>query len=163
MTRGCCCKGCDAERARNYRRQHGEKIRAAARARYAEDPDRFKARTRAYFAANTEAMKRAQVEYEKTPKCRAYRIAYDRIRDARVSASTPVWVKPAAFAPLYAAARKATEVMGEPHHVDHIIPIRHPLVCGLNVPWNLRVLPAMDNHEKGNKLHQWRGVAPCQL
>lgn len=35
-------------------------------------------------------------------------------------------------------------------HVDHAIPVEHPLVCGLTVSWNLQVLISYENTKKGN-------------
>lgn len=37
------------------------------------------------------------------------------------------------------------------NHVDHIIPLNHPLVSGLNVPWNLQYLPPEQNVFKSNR------------
>jgi hypothetical protein len=41
----------------------------------------------------------------------------------------------------------------------HIWPLRHPRVCGLHIPKNLRIVPAMMNQSKGNKLPEpiWVG------
>jgi hypothetical protein len=35
-------------------------------------------------------------------------------------------------------------------HVDHAIPVDHPLVCGLTVSWNLQILLRHENIRKAN-------------
>lgn len=52
---------------------------------------------------------------------------------------------------------KITKVLNEEagfmkYAVDHIYPINSPEVCGLHVPWNLRVITRDENTKKTNKL-----------
>ena len=35
--------------------------------------------------------------------------------------------------------------------VDHIVPVKHKLACGLNSAANIQVVPAKWNRQKGNK------------
>lgn len=59
--------------------------------------------------------------------------------------ATPAWVRRAALDSIYAEAdRLGLEV-------DHIIPLRHPLVCGLHVPANLQIIDQSTNRKKSNK------------
>lgn len=64
--------------------------------------------------------------------------------------ATPKWANPAAMLEIYAERDRLTEQTGVPHHVDHIVPIQHSYVCGLNCEANLRVVTATENLRKRN-------------
>lgn len=44
------------------------------------------------------------------------------------------------------------------HHVDHIIPLNNPLICGLHIPENLQVLPFTDFIYKKNEFTSYSEV-----
>ena len=64
--------------------------------------------------------------------------------------STPDWVNRGELWALARTAARLTKLTGNLHTLDHIIPLNHPRVCGLTVPWNLRVMPWAANCSKGN-------------
>ena len=47
-------------------------------------------------------------------------------------------------------SKQLTRATGFQHSVDHIVPLSHPAVCGLHVPWNLEVMLFRDNIAKSN-------------
>lgn len=65
--------------------------------------------------------------------------------------STPPWVDRAQLRRMKAEAARLTRETGFLHTLDHIVPMNHPLVCGLTVPWNLRIVPSYHNLAKSNK------------
>jgi hypothetical protein len=63
----------------------------------------------------------------------AYWRARAQARRAPKLTATPRWLTDVHHAAIVAIFEEAAS-RAEPHHVDHIIPLIHPLVCGLHVP-----------------------------
>jgi hypothetical protein len=64
----------------------------------------------------------------------------------------PPWADQKKIEAVYAIADFLTRKTGVPHEVDHYYPLMHPLMCGLHVHWNMRVITAEANQRKGNRL-----------
>lgn len=52
----------------------------------------------------------------------------------------------------YLAAQSRSVSTGILHHVDHIVPLKNPIVCGLHSWTNIRIVTYYENLSKGNKL-----------
>lgn len=75
----------------------------------------------------------------------------ERVRTRRhLTNRRPAWANKFFIAEIYDLARLRTKLLGEKWVVDHVIPLTHPLVCGLHVETNLRVVPQRVNAAKGN-------------
>lgn len=68
-----------------------------------------------------------------------------RLRRASERRATPAWADRRKMAALFHEARR------QGMSVDHIVPLSHPLVCGLHCHANLRLVPMLDNLVKGNR------------
>jgi hypothetical protein len=86
------------------------------------------------------------------PQARAAKNNRDMIRYMRrKKRGCPPWANYGLMQSLYVISDALTDI-GHPHQVDHIYPLIHPRLCGLHVPWNLRVVPTALNQAKGNRL-----------
>lgn len=119
----------------------------------------------AYYRRNREAVI-ARANARPTEEKQAYRNAWKAANGMQVRAdtkarrrkhrdATPPWLtrkQKSEIRNLYQIAMTMTKTTGEQYVVDHIIPLRSDAVCGLHVPWNLRVITREENLAKSNKL-----------
>ncbi|MCR4319756.1 MAG: hypothetical protein NUV74_05395 [Candidatus Brocadiaceae bacterium] len=134
---------------RVWAKANPEKQRACERAWKKANPEKHRAHVRAWQKANQEKQRTSASAWRKNnlPKL----AAKSRARDARKLKAMPIWACKQSIENIYAGAQRLTVETGIIHHVDHIVPLKHQLVCGLHVEHNLRVIPAVENMSKGNQ------------
>lgn len=64
--------------------------------------------------------------------------------------ASPPWVDRKVMRELAKEVRRRN-ANGQHVVLDHIVPLNHRYVCGLNVPWNLRIVPWGHNARKSNR------------
>lgn len=149
-------------------RERSNEIKRAWKERNPEHDKAYRAATaevrrnvrKAYYDANREKIIVKQREYAQQPENkeriaewhRQYRIRRPevhrttmRLRRRGVSRATPPWADRAAIKAIYVEAR------AKGLHVDHIVPLKSKLVCGLHVETNLQLLTPEENRRKGNR------------
>ncbi len=120
---------------RRYYEKNKEAVKARANARPKDEVSKYKKK---YKQENPELYK-----------------ALTSVRKRRHRSATPKWItagQKLAMRQLYLQAMELTKLTGERYVVDHIVPLISDEVCGLHVPWNLRVITQEENLRKSNKL-----------
>ena len=80
--------------------------------------------------------------------------AKTRERQAAKLQRTPTWLTPNdlwMIEEAYELAALRTKLFGFAWHVDHKIPLQGKTVSGLHTPYNLQVIPALENWVKNNR------------
>ena len=79
------------------------------------------------------------------------RVSYGARHRAAKLLATTMWANSFLIEEAYALAQLRTQTTGFKWHVDHVVPLQSPLVCGLHVESNLQVIPSFKNQSKGNR------------
>ena len=153
-TKGCCveCMKEDwaTDNARRAEKPKSEAAKAAGKRYYEKNKDVVKARANARPLENQRAYRRKyRKENDEWDKAKT------SFRRRRFRSATPSWLtkdQKRAIKQLYIEAQRLTKLTGERYVVDHIVPLINDEVCGLHVPWNLRVITQDENLVKSNKL-----------
>lgn len=153
-TKGCCveCMKEDwvIDNAKRAQKPKTEAAKKAGRRYYEKNKNVVKAK--ASSRPREEKRKNKDLYDAKNPE---QRLARTSIRRRRFRSATPPWLtkdQKAAMKQLYIEAQRLTKLTGERYVVDHIVPLINEDVCGLHVPWNLRVITQEENLVKSNKL-----------
>jgi len=84
--------------------------------------------------------------------CRARDTLTTAKRRALKCNAMPLWADIDKIRSIYIESQRITMETGIEHNVDHIIPLKGKLVCGLHVETNLRIITASENFKKSNKI-----------
>lgn len=111
-------------------------------------PEKSKASSAMWNLRNPDLAKANQKRYYQNNK--ATFIAINSKRRAQELMATPAWANKKAILEFYKSAQCLNMLLGEWHYVDHIVPLRSKIVCGLHCEANLQILPAAENLKKKN-------------
>ena len=153
-TKGCCveCRKEDwrADNEKRKLRPKSEAAKEAGRRYYERNREVVKARANARPPEEKKSWKK--IHKQRNPD---YYNVLTSLRKRRHRNATPKWLtrkQKEEIKQLYLIAVTMTKTTGERYVVDHIVPLISDEVCGLHVPWNLRVITQEENLKKSNKL-----------
>ena len=145
----------DAVHARNkiYRETNVRKVRQMHQLWREKNVAHDALRKQDYRVRNSTAVKAAYKKYytENYPRMLAKRNKQHADKLQR----TPVWLTTDELWMIeqaYELAAMRTQLFGFAWHVDHVLPLRGKLVSGFHTPYNLQVIPAVENLQKSNRM-----------
>lgn len=127
----------ELNRVKVYRAGNPERISQLRKLSRQADPARFTAYRKTNSLNNPDAM-----------------LARSAKNRASKKGKVPSWLTPDDYFLIREAFHLALlrkKMFGFTWHVDHVIPLKGKLVCGLHVPENLQVIPSTANKRKHNK------------
>lgn len=163
------CRACENERAARRRAENPEKQRFKDRAYYARTIEaqreknnrcrkrhlrKRQAEDRKRYRKNPARYKRNAKKWRRLNKGKVNEITARR--KSWIKRATPDTLSERHWRLIKLIYQIAAALPGD-WHVDHIHPLRHERYCGLHVPWNLQIIPGIENIRKGNRFDPNQG------
>lgn len=150
------CRKCRRDAFNDWKKRSGFS-NAKFNKRWRSDPEnarREKEAAKLYRAANAGAERARYREWRIANRAKrtSDAIAYK----ARKAGAAPPWANKKYLDLWYEIAKLESDRTGRVCHVDHIVPLKSPRVCGLHCEQNLQVLFSEDNAAKSNRT--WPGA-----
>lgn len=154
------CKQCVSDHSRTFYKRKKKEIIDYQKTYYVKNINKILDQRKSYYQNNKKEIFKRQKKWNNKNKetLRAIKSKYKKTDQGKVIGkisrakrrykelhSTPSWVNLEEIKEIY-------KNCPEGYHVDHVVPLQNPIVCGLHVPWNLQYLTAEENLKKGNKL-----------
>ena len=136
-----------------YIKSNREKVRAWDRKRYQANPEKFRIKSLDWAKNHRDRVNAWHRKWDKANRDKSSTHAAKR--RAAVMNSIPPWISRDQLKQIeifYTKSNRLTRETGIGYSVDHVWPLRGKTCCGLHVPWNLRVIPLIENIGKGNKI-----------
>lgn len=130
-----------------------EKLRAYGASHYQLNKDHHNKLVDDWKKRNPE---KAAATCAKWSKANSDRVCWhSNMRRTRKLQATPSWANDEwdefVVKEIYHLSKLREDYLGMPHQVDHIVPLKSDLVCGLHCAANLQVLVKTENLSKGNR------------
>jgi hypothetical protein len=128
-----------------------ERFRQASRTHYWRYPEKRRASRKEAYHANRDAERRKYREWRlKNPALNAHKAM---MYEARKRRAMPAWADRKKILAVYEACAALNRAAGfTKYHVDHVYPLCSEVMCGLHVHENLRVILAVENQRKSNRI-----------
>jgi hypothetical protein len=115
-----------------------------------ENKNRTLSKQREYHQKNRIDILMRKKKYQQE-KPEVHRVINAKRRASKRNA-TVTWADKVKISKIYERCEFINRDVNEPHHVDHIVPLQSPLVCGLHNEFNLQILTAKENLSKCNRI-----------